>query len=408
MKRLLIIIPLTLVLFSLFSCDAPRLNPLDPQSSEYNIGEISGRVYSFPHDALGGVTITWKNQNISTTTDLQGQYKLEDVKMADGMVYFEKLGFSKDSAFVTWNNQRSIQLEEKVLKFTMGRLDGYIRTEALPRPGIQGAKVFWKNQNILIETDANGYFSFNNIPYEDGDLYIEKDGYTKDTVHVTFNDSKSKTIEDQFLNAIPVLNKFLLYTTVVYKLPNDIQSIKLEIKALVTDKDGQSDIDTVFVTCPALDNFSKVLLYGGQDNGYQGTFVASDLKLLSLDEAIGKEFHIIIKDKRKKVYDIGSSNIKRIIKDPPSILFPANRVTTTTSPTLNWNRYLPGFNFTYTIQIITDDLERTVEWQSTGISKDDIETAVSTLAQGDYYWIIICVDDFGDSVSSTPGSFTVQ
>ena len=96
MIRILTIISLFAISIAFFSCDAPRLNPLDPQSSDYKLGQLSGKVFATPHEELAGVQVIWKNQNIVVETDASGQYKIADLKMDDGILYFEKDGFAKD------------------------------------------------------------------------------------------------------------------------------------------------------------------------------------------------------------------------------------------------------------------------------------------------------------------------
>jgi hypothetical protein len=483
---------LSLFVFSIgfISCDAPRLNPLDPQSPDFKFGQLSGQVFAFPHEALSGVNVLWENGNTLTKTDSTGGYQISDVRMIDGFLIFDKYGFStdtihvswnnrknitlaevvlkstvgqlsgqvygfgilheaipgvnviwnnqniltktdnsgryefnnldtkdgyitfekngisKDSLFVFWNNQTNEQLNDKILKYTEGTLEGYIKTEAFPRQAIQNVDVFWKKQNIQIETDASGHFIFNNLPHENGYLYFEKDGYRNDSTEIIFDDSNIKSVEF-YLNALPHLDSLFLFTTVENKYP-DIQKVKLDVNAYVKDKDGQSDIDSVFIKCSELD-FSKVLPYGGFSNGYNSTFVAADLKLNSLDEVIGRVFNIIVKDNEGRIFNIGGSTIKRIIKQEISILSPANGAVTNSTPTLKWNRFRPGFNFTYSVRIYTDEVSPVLVWSRDRISIDDIEIVVnSDLNQGDYFWTISCVDDFGDKAISKLATFTVQ
>ena len=380
---------------------------LDDVVLNYTTGKLTGRVYAYPHQALQGVNVIWKNQNVLAVSDVNGQYSFSDIQTNDGYIYLEKDGFTKDSIKVTWNNQNQISLDEVVLKYTIGQLFGYVKRESIPRTGIQGAKVFWKNENMLIQTDALGYYSFNNIPYENGYLYFEKDGFTSDTVFIEFDNQQSLHVPDRFLNSIPELQQLLIYTTVLNQQP-DQQKISLSIQAIIHDEDGQSDIDTVFLKCDDLD-FS-IKLTGGAQNIYQSSsLTAADLNLSSIDGAVGKLFEVYVEDKSGITYKVGSSNIKRIIKQVISVESPANRVVTTSKPTLRWGRFKPGFNFTYSLAIKTDEVISNVVWTKSGISSEDVETIVDKeLPAGDYYWIVTCVDEFNDQATSSPGSFTVQ
>lgn len=291
--------------------------------------------------------------------------------------------------------------------FRFGVIDGYVKTEALPRQPIPGVKVSWKNHNIIVETDANGYFIIENIPLTNGELSIEKDGYSSIAVPINWGNKKSIRFEDGiFLNAIPKLDNLLIYTSVENRYPED-QRYTLYVKAQISDV--ENDVDTVSVRCSAL-NFNKQLKYSSQTNNYElNYFYGNKNSLPSLDDAIGKNFEIIVKDRFKKVFVIGSTTIKRIIKQEILFESPANGQTVGAKPVLRWKRYLPGFNFKYLIQIYTDETVPQFVWEKYNVSKDDIEIIPeNSLSAGDYFWIIGCVDDFQNRAVSKNATFVVR
>lgn len=392
-----------LLLALVVSCDAPRVNPLDPENPDYNFGQLDGYVYSTPRSPAGAVKILWKNQNIVTETDATGYYKIEGIQRVDGKIYYEKTGMTKDSAFVTWGSSKSIRVDEKTLGFSSGVLEGTVWTVALPRKVIPGVNVLWKNKNTFTQTDASGKYSFKNLQYEKGYLVFEKPGYSKDSLYVEFDNNSSKTAPDQFLNAIPNLTTLKLFTTVENRY--DYQRIRLEVRAAISDDEG--DIDSVFIKSTSL-NFSRALFYNPTTRFYENSFVQTDLNLLALDEAIGKNFDVVVKDKLGKTFNIGSSNIKRIIKDVISVKNPANGVTTSSKPKLEWNRFQPGFSFTYALQIYSDEISPILIWSKENILSDAIEYSLETaIPAGNYFWVISCVDEFGDLSRSRPATFVI-
>lgn len=283
-------------------------------------------------------------------------------------------------------------------------IDGNVKTVTTPAQPIPGVSVLWKPQNILITTDANGYFKFDNLPKQDGWLYFQKNGFSSDSTLVRWNYQKNFRV-DIFLNAIPRLDSLAIYTTVINLYP-DAQEVKLSIHAGITDNEG--DIDSVFVSASQL-NFYRKMDYNSSTRSYQNVFSRSDLGLQSVDESIGKIFNIIVKDKQRRVFNAGSSTIKRIIKQEIIPQSPLNKQIVGSKPTLRWTRFLPGFNFSYRVQIFTDKVSPTLVWQKDNISKDEIQVIPDlNLSAGDYYWVVWCIDDFQNRSISKPVSFVVR
>lgn len=322
MNKLFQIIFFGCVLIGLISCDAPRLNPLDPQSPDY------------------------------------------------------KLVF----------------------------IEGIIKTKSTPQQPIAGVKVFWKGQNIITQTDQNGYFKIEDLTMNNGILSIEKSGYSKDSVFVVWDGQKNKRA-DFTLNAIPVMTKYNLFSTVQNNYP-DVQYISLTAQVSVTDLDDK--IDTVYLRSTEL-NFLKRLIYNSTLNHYEGTFTSEDLKIAALDVTIGKKFEIITVDDSRKTFVAGSSSLLRIIKQVVIAREPLNKINVGAKPILKWYRFLPGFNFKYLVEINTDEFQHKLVWKKENISKDDIDVIPDVnLPPGEYFWVIWCIDDFGNRSKSKPASFIVE
>jgi hypothetical protein len=405
MKKLFFILLVLVTSFCINSCDAPRINPLDPLNPDNKLGQLDGFVFSFPKEPLAKVKVIWKNQSVIAETDEVGYFKIENLQMKDGVLYFEKEGFSKDSVLIIWNNQKSKRVGDRVLNYTIVSFDGFVKTEALPRAALSGVKIFWKNQNILVATNSSGYYSFSNIPKVDGWLIFEKSGYSKDSIQVKFDNQPTKRNEDVLLNADPISTSLSLYTIVLNEYPNN-QIYQLVIQTNVTDAEG--DIDSVHVECNAL-KFKSILNYNPVSRFYENSFSSVSLKIISMDEAIGKDFNIVVKDKKGKKFLVHTTTIKRIIKQEVFPESPVNGQAVGNQPTLRWIRYLPGFNFKYMIQIYSDQISPILVWQKDNISKDDIEKVVDqSLPLGNYFWVIWCIDDFQNRARSKVVTFSVR
>lgn len=100
------------ILFFSNSCDAPRNNPLDPENGDKNIGVIEGLIQSvsLPRKPIEGASIFWSDKNIFAETNQSGIFKIENVIPNDDWLIFDKTGYSADSFFVKWNNQKNINI----------------------------------------------------------------------------------------------------------------------------------------------------------------------------------------------------------------------------------------------------------------------------------------------------------
>ncbi|MCX6175024.1 MAG: hypothetical protein NTZ27_09760 [Ignavibacteriales bacterium] len=288
----------------------------------------------------------------------------------------------------------------------LGQFYGFVKTQTIPQQAIMGVKVSWKNDNRTLETDANGYYKLENLPMIDGILYLEKDSYSKDSIRINWQNQKNINLGTTSLNSIPKLDNLAIYTSVENRYQDD-QRYTLFVQASITDV--ENDIDSVYVRCNAL-NFNKQLIYNSQTRLYELSYLyGSKNSLPSIDDAIGKNFDIIVRDRLGKFFTVGTSTIKRIIKQEILFELPANGITVGSKPVLKWNRFLPGFNFQYMLQIYTDEANSQLKWEKQKISKDDIEAITEiNLPAGNYYWVIWGIDDFQNRAQSKPATFNVQ
>ncbi|MFC2084471.1 hypothetical protein ACFLS9_05395 [Bacteroidota bacterium] len=95
------------------SCDAPHTNPLDPQNTDGNLAVIEGSVKSenIPRLPIPGVEIFWSNSNILDYSDANGQFKIKNLIPKDGWLLLRKSGFSSDSLYITWIDNKKISIE---------------------------------------------------------------------------------------------------------------------------------------------------------------------------------------------------------------------------------------------------------------------------------------------------------
>ena len=357
---------------------------------------------ALPRNIIPGVQVFWKNQNLLVETDNEGKFKLENLIVKNGWIYFSKSGYSSDSSFVDIVNQRNVSLEIFLRK--MPQIEGVIKTVAFPRVALSGVQIYWKNQNIISNTDKDGKFSFENLNIKSGWLYYSKTGYSPDSTFVNLENQRNVSLE-LFMNKIPQIDNFSIYTVVTNLFPSR-QLYRLYIQTTISD--AENDVDSVFVRSQEL-NFNKQLFFNPSTRAYERDFDPNELGVSSLEEAVGKTFSIIAKDDNRKVFNIGSSNIKRIIKQEVTPRSPVNREIVAPNFTIIWNRFEPGFAFKYRVQIFSDDINRLLIWESGLISSNDVQVVVpNIITPGDYFWVILCIDEYQNVSKSKPASFVLQ
>lgn len=286
----------------------------------------------------------------------------------------------------------------------VAEIEGIIRTEKIPRIPLSNVKVIWEIGNIVVKTDENGNFHFKSLQRKNGWLYFEKDGYSVDSVYIDWNSSTKIDIE-RFLNSIPRIDSLIFSSTTRNRFPN-IQEFDLDFKVSISDE--ENDIDSVFVKNDDLE-FYDLLNYNSSTRLYE-LFVPNDeIEFGSIEQVIGKDFDMIVIDNSGEEFFIGSSNIERIIKDEIDFISPANNESVSVPFTLRWRRFEPGYNFHYRIEIFTNDILQRMVWSADNILLTEVNYEVTLqLASGQYFWVIWCIDEFGNKGSSKPATFQVN
>lgn len=260
--------------------------------------------------------------------------------------------------------------------------------------------MFWKNDNRLVQTDAQGHFRFENLLPENDWLHIEKSGYKKDSVFVLWEGNKQVAL-DIFLNATPVMESLQLSTEILHQYFSN-QEARLVIKAQISDRDN--DVDSVFVKSEKF-GLRKALDYDVDDKSHIATLKLFDLKVNNLEELIGEDFLIVVKDGAEDEIVVGKSGIKRVIQEEIEFESPAGDQVVSSTPTFIWKRFQPGFPFTFTLEIFTFE---GLIFQKTGLPAESVSYTIEPpLAPGEYLWVVWCVDEFQNRSRSKPASFIV-
>jgi len=72
--------------FAFNGCQTPHNNPLDPDNPNYKLAILSGQLltYRVPHIPISNVNLFWKQANISSQTNAQGFFEIDQLQKEDG------------------------------------------------------------------------------------------------------------------------------------------------------------------------------------------------------------------------------------------------------------------------------------------------------------------------------------
>lgn len=203
----------------------------------------------------------------------------------------------------------------------------------------------------------------------------------------------------------PIVEEFSIYSIVRNKYPT-LQTYQIIIEARI--KDVNSIIDSVIIENSYLD-IRKYLEFNYKTRNYERVFNLSDLNTLEIDEVVGHDFHIKMKDYSFNEYDLGVNDLKRIIKEELRIDSPIGSDTVSATPALKWRRFSGKYSFTYKLQVFTAEITPELVYEREGIHSDSTSHTVDTpLPEQDYFWIVWCVDQFNNRGSSKPATFRVN
>lgn len=301
---------------------------------------------------------------------------------------------------------RNNPLDPQNAENNLASIEGSVKAIGFPNLPIKEVEVIWKNNLTTVRTDNNGDYTFVNLEKVDGWLIFRNDLYSDDSLFIQWGAEKKKFLET-FLNAKPIADSIQIYSIVQNRF-QFTQLYELFVAVKLSDEDGANDIDSVFVESPVF-NTKQVLQFNSETGFYERKFSLSELTVVSIDEAIGKDFDFVVEDLTGRLFNVGSSNVKRKIREEVKLLSPLNNEITSQPVFLNWERFLPGFDFNYTVQIFTNQSPAELVWQKENISSSDISVLTdSSFISGDYFWVIWAIDEFLNRSRSKPATFRIE
>jgi hypothetical protein len=305
--------------------------------------------------------------------------------------------------FVSCDAPRRNPLDPKNPDAVLLTISGIVQTISIPYVPISDAQILWQGGQISSYSKNDGRFLIETVEKQDDWLYIEKSGFFHDSVFISWFDKKEIELTI-FLNSQPVAVDLSICSSVLNRYP-DLQNEQLFINIQITDRD--EDIDSVFISNPYSD-FYTYLFYNSLTQSYEKSLSNSDMNIDQLEEILGHPFDVTVTDRFEHKISIAQLNLVRVIREEIFFKSPSGNETTSSRPTLSWQKYTPGFQHYYMLEIYTAEITPQLVWQKNNISQNLTEyTLNQDLNPGEYFWVIWAIDEFQNRIRSKPASFRV-
>lgn len=278
-----------------------------------------------------------------------------------------------------------------------------------PFAAVENAEVRLSPGPFMASSDADGSFAFDGVPVGEYRLAAVKDGFASDTQTVYVELGASTGDVQVRMAGLPEIREVSLRTTRVSRWypPDDL--FLLEVRALVEDADGLSDLDRVWFEIPGhgyLRELSETAIAGR----YAASLPADSLPADNLFALQGAEMRVGTRDDAGFQDTSGPYQLVRIIEYTPVALEPQGQQNVgTTTPTFIWEDAVLPYDYTYRLDIVRDQANvQTVVTTIDGISQDSTRYKVETpLASGTYFWTVSVVDSYGNRSRSREAGFIV-
>lgn len=299
----------------------------------------------------------------------------------------------------TINKEKALQIRGKV-------------THLNTSTQIPGALISLKPGFASARSDQNGEFVITGeFPAGDYTLVCEAEGFSADSASLSLSPA-ADFVQNFSLNALPNFSDISLLTRHEASLIPLAQEDFIDVSVSVTDGDGASDIQVVWMEVPAF-GFRDTLQLLPQEQRYFARIYPKDVVRVSdeIEMLAGKSFTMFVSDNHGAVVQSPPQFISRIISG-------ADRTPETVLPDGNasipfdfqWRQYQASFNFTFRVEVFLDvNFALPPSAAINNIPADSTSVRFDTpLSPAKYVWVLYVVDEFGNYSRSLKRALTIN
>ncbi len=271
--------------------------------------------------------------------------------------------------------------------------------------GIAGAAIIHTSTALTVMTDSTGNFLFSSLPAGIHTFIVSKSNFVSDSFSIEIRSGAVSQITIG-LNGAPVVSFKQILTRKIDFISFTPQYF-VDVSASVTDPNGISDLDSVWF---GVDTLRFPLSYSVGTKLFSATIEKRFFPTNTIDWLVGKKLHIVSRDKYGAVNISEAFFVSRVIENSA---VPIDADTTSSTPLFRWKPPTVTFNYSSTVTVHHAGTEL-VAWTKSGIISFFEEVQYPTdgtvppLSQGNYFWTVTMVDDFGNYSRSRESYFLVK
>lgn len=277
--------------------------------------------------------------------------------------------------------------------------------------GIADATVKSLSEDISVETDALGYFSFPFLSTGIQQFVCEKENFIADTFTIAIQTGQTAEIF-RGLNGAPITTfKQILTRKIDQYFPGPQYFV--EISAAVSDPNGITDLDSVWLG--VVDTLKYPLSYSVTSKKFIASIYKYDFPTNTIQWLVGKPLTIISKDAQSAINVSDPFYITRVIENEATPISPSPFIESSVaadSVIFRWTPPSVTYNYSYTITLSrVESGTQTIVWLREGIGSfnEDLAYDGTQLESGkNYVWTITMIDDFGNYGRSKESAFSVK
>lgn len=289
-----------------------------------------------------------------------------------------------------------------------GAITGTVTTFYTPFDGLSSVEVRLSPGGLVTNTDTNGRFDFVGIEPGSYTLSAGLPGFApaSQEIEVVLNELEEVTFR---LDGLPVIIDAQLQTFHLSRWwPPPADQFWLDIRVSVSDPDGVTDVESVFLEIPVVNLVDT--LQAARDAGQFTVRLREDDIGVSVEAIAGHDVNITVRDRVGEESVQSGLRISRIIEETPVASTPTGLTEAATNPPVfTWQDEQVNYPFTFQVNIArVDDSIPTLVQTITEIPSDSLSVrASSPLATGQYSWTVSIVDEFGNQSRSREAGFFI-
>lgn len=285
------------------------------------------------------------------------------------------------------------------------KIEGEIFSSGSLESPLPLARITFVPSSSFTFSGEDGRFSLPVSKKTDGLLLIEKSGFRTDSIFVDWNNGDKIQLRRSLLK-FPVPVKLSIVANTLNRFPDlKFYSFLAEIELA----ESNEFIDSIIVESRSKKIKFKLDRQPG-DRDFKKELFSFQIEGLSSPFSIVDEvFDPVFFLSGGITFNPGPIMVTRVIDQEVKFLTPANGQIVGSSFRLIWEKFSPGWDHSYSVEVYLDDLTPILVWQKEKIDKNETGVDVNQqLPPGDYFWVVFCKDSFGNSTRSKPASFSVR